>query len=331
MDDVLTLAKLDFMSMKLAPVPVQPPDLVDGALKMVRADLAAADITLDIRPHASLQRLDIQWVLCDSLRIVQVLLNLISNSIKFTKHEKQRQIMLEYGGAKHRPNDSFPADILWVPRKEDSLDATLDEGWGQGEQLYLTFRVTDTGPGMTSEECKHLFNKFRQASPATSSRYGGTGLGLYISKVLVDKHGGSIGLSSIFGKGSTFAFFVKVRRVATPTTALATSMRDLRLKTVEKALVETAVVVSTLQKPAVEKQKELSRYHLLLVEDNLVNQKILYRQLTKAGCIVTTADHGLEALEALCSTNLWKGKADTGTPLDVILLDMQMPVRINTS
>jgi len=180
---------------------------------------------------------------------------------------------------------------------------------------------------MTEEECRHLFNKFQQANPETSTRYGGTGLGLFISQVLVEKHGGSIGLSSTHGKGSTFAFYVKVRRSAALTPALATSIKELSLEKLEKDLVETALVVPTSKTPITDKRIPTSAYHVLLVEDNIVNQRILQKQLTRAGCIVTVANHGLEALAMLQHTNIWADNP-SGKHLDVVLLDMQMPVRI---
>lgn len=96
-DDVLTLSKLDFMSMKLFPKPWTPADLVDSSLKILDADLTAADISLKTLRHQSLGDLNVDWVLCDSLRITQIIINLLSNAIKFTKGENHRQIILEYG------------------------------------------------------------------------------------------------------------------------------------------------------------------------------------------------------------------------------------------
>lgn len=74
---------------------------------------------------------------------------------------------------------------------------------------YIFFTVKDTGPGLTTAEMENLFARFKQASPRTHAQYGGSGLGLFISRELAEMHGGNIGLSSKAGEGSTFSFYVK--------------------------------------------------------------------------------------------------------------------------
>jgi CheY-like chemotaxis protein len=68
------------------------------------------------------------------------------------------------------------------------------------------------------------------------------------------------------------------------------------------------------------------KMHVLLVEDNLINQQVLHKQLTRAGCVVHVADHGADALEKLKGMDCWEGQAGKGSPLDIILMDTQMPV-----
>jgi hypothetical protein len=77
--------------------------------------------------------------------------------------------------------------------------------------VYLTLTVMDTGVGMSSDEISKLFSRFEQANEKTSIKYGGSGLGLFVSQKLVEKQGGEIGVTSIPGNGSTFAFYVKAR------------------------------------------------------------------------------------------------------------------------
>lgn len=84
--------------------------------------------------------------------------------------------------------------------------------WGNGEDLYLQFDVCDTGKGLTAEEMSNLLRRFSQASAKTYSQYGGSGLGLFISRELTELQGGQIGVYSVAGQGSTFAFYIKVRR-----------------------------------------------------------------------------------------------------------------------
>ena len=96
------------------------------------------------------------------------------------------------------------------------VDQSLGSDWGDGEVIFLEFAVRDTGRGLTSEEKKLLFQRFKQASPRTHVTYGGSGLGLFISRELTELQGGEIGVSSEAGVGSTFAFYIKCRRSSGP-------------------------------------------------------------------------------------------------------------------
>lgn len=119
------------------------------------------------------------------------------------------------------PKDAGP-DIQWFPSKElsDIQDLTLAPEWGTGEQVYLYFAVRDTGRGLAEDEKVRLFNRFSQASPRThvilpfahhdlgselivmQVQYGGSGLGLFISRELTELQGGEIGVASMEGEGS---------------------------------------------------------------------------------------------------------------------------------
>ncbi|KAH0150125.1 putative histidine kinase-like protein M3YPp, partial [Aureobasidium melanogenum] len=192
----------------------------------------------------------------------------------------------------------------------------------------------------------HLFNRFQQASPKTSIKYGGTGLGLYISHTLTEKQNGSVGVSSQPGKGSTFAFYVKSRQLANPPTPSSEPTLQLTQELVLRQLDNTQALkviedTAVLKDPeAVDQQKVVPSpkipqeqtalpevaYHVLLVEDNLINQAILKKQLTRAGCIVYVANHGLEALETLRRADVWEEAAGSGHQLDIVLMDLEMPV-----
>ena len=91
----------------------------------------------------------------------------------------------------------------------------MDQEWGDGDPLYLKFIVEDTGRGLTSEEQQRLFSRFAQGSTRTHVKYGGSGLGLFISRELAELQGGEIGFSSTPGIGSTFCFYIKTRRSIT--------------------------------------------------------------------------------------------------------------------
>lgn len=334
-DDVLVLSKLDFALMSLSPTPVRPSDLVTEALKLLEADLSSGKIDLSVFSEPSLSDLNVTWVLCDSLRVTQILINLLSNAIKFTKREYRREIAIRYGASTSKPRQAFPKDMVWASSKREHQDDLAQGGeWGNGEVVYLTFSIRDTGPGMSAEELRRLFNRFEQAGLKTSIKYGGSGLGLYISHSLSEKHNGNIGVSSQVGQGTTFAFYIKVRRKVIqpgmPSVVLRPAEEEVERETkrmrarVAEADIPTAHTTDSVIRTPVHALSQ--SYHILLVEDNLVNQRILKKQLIKAGCIVYTADNGAEALNFLQTTSCWKDQATTGKHLDIILMDWEMPV-----
>jgi len=193
---------------------------------------------------------------------------------------------LTYGASIEEPRDVFKEGLVWAATKKEYADVTTEEIWGDGKQMYLSFCVTDTGPGMTEEERTRLFNRFQQASPKTSIKYGGTGLGLYISHTLTEKQNGSMGVSSEPGKGSTFAFYVKVRQLAAPPTPSSEptlqATQELVLRQLEntqalKVIEDTAAVKEPepLQRQRVVPSPKVPQeptslpeitYHVLLVE-----------------------------------------------------------------
>jgi CheY-like chemotaxis protein len=197
--------------------------------------------------------------------------------------------------------------------------------WGTGDKIYLWLKVEDTGCGMTTEEQKRLFSRFSQATPRTHIKYGGSGLGLFISKTLATLQGGAIGVASKEDVGSTFAFYVSAR------TAHAPVGESLRTHPGLQRTVSTEVAMRK------------ANLRVLIVEDNVVNQKVLKRQLQKFGWDVDVAGDGEQALRWLKNSVYWHGnssQADTttvggfkgdgldhnGNELDIILMDIEMPV-----
>jgi CheY-like chemotaxis protein/HPt (histidine-containing phosphotransfer) domain-containing protein len=160
-----------------------------------------------------------------------------------------------------------------------------------GEQLTLHFAVTDAGIGLTPEHQGKLFTAFTQADSSTSRRFGGTGLGLTICKTLVHLMGGSIGVHSSAGEGSTFYFTVN----------LAPAQEQCRPVAVPG--------------PASDPAQGLAGVRVLLVEDNEVNQELALELLTGVGMLVEVAHNGQEALE----------RVGHGA-FDLVLMDCQMPV-----
>lgn len=194
-------------------------------------------------------------------RIGQILVNLTSNAIKFTaRKEGEKHISVSVGAGMSRP-DSYPPNVVFFSSTDSEYrrDATNKAEWGDGESLYIMVAVKDTGIGISEEGQERLFERFSQATPKTAEVYGGSGLGLNISRKICHLHGGEIGVSSKEGEGSTFGFFFKVKRSRIEqrekdlthhddtTEALKDQMRDLDLEEPDKLTKE--MIPQSLETP----------------------------------------------------------------------------------
>jgi signal transduction histidine kinase len=170
-DDVLVLSKVDANLIEIHPIDVQPRVLVENTVKMFAAELVAnkAQMTVTIEP--SFTELQIDWVKLDPGRLLQVLINLCTNSIKFTMESVVRNIQIIVGASTELPQQSSHG-VSYFHQATDQVfaDPTTKSEWGDGEPLYLVFQVQDTGRGMSSEEIKLLFQRFSQISPRTHTR-----------------------------------------------------------------------------------------------------------------------------------------------------------------
>ncbi|WP_451971527.1 ATP-binding protein [Azospirillum endophyticum] len=200
-----------------------------------------------------------RFVRGDEARIRQILLNLVGNAVKFTE---RGSVLLSVG-----------------------LLSGGEDGGGEGAPALLRFSVSDTGPGIPAADQANLFQRFSQGDRSTTRRYGGTGLGLIISKQLSELMGGQIGVQSSPGIGSTFWFELPLPVTAAP--GLAVERR-------QAAATRSA--------------------RILLAEDVPMNQIVTSSILCKAGHTVEVAEDGMLAVEAMR-----KGE------FDLVLMDMQMP------
>ena len=330
-DDILTLSKLDSALLLVTPCDVLPKTVVQRALKMFDGEVHTADIELNFKVDESIEKLGIEWVKLDPSRLLQVLINLTTNAIKFTTTQEKRIIDVTLAASLERPlkNGSI---VSYFPPRSKKKDLTKGPDWGTGEKVYLHFAVQDTGRGLTDDEKKLLFIRFSQASPRTHVQYGGSGLGLFISRELVELQGGEIGVASRAGEGSTFAFYITARRSTAPKDDVDQFPgAGARKPSTGKHPMPTSLgSVSPSSQPP---QNSLSQKHvaldtlkILIVEDNLVNQKVLSKQLSNMGCIVHVANHGGECLDRLRESTFWKGNGRDGLEISVILMDQEMPV-----
>jgi PAS domain S-box-containing protein len=251
-NDILDFSKIEAgkLDIELSPVNVQ--EAVEDVIELLADQAHAKGLELAALGDPRVP----VGMLGDAGRIRQVLMNLVGNALKFTEHGEV---------------------IVRTRLAEDGPAAAT-----------VRFEVIDTGIGLSQEAAARLFQPFSQADSSTTRKYGGTGLGLAICKGLAERMGGTIGLDSQPGRGSTFWFTVRLTGTASA------------------APERTAVAA-------------LGGLRVLAVDDNATNRTILTEQLAAAGLSVATVADGPSALEHL------REAARNGQPFVTAMLDMHMP------
>jgi signal transduction histidine kinase/CheY-like chemotaxis protein/HPt (histidine-containing phosphotransfer) domain-containing protein len=271
-NDVLDLSKIEAGGMTVERIETDLPRLAAEAVSMTRPGAIEKGLTLRLAFDTPVPR----FGLTDPLRLRQVLVNLIGNAVKFT-----------------------PAGGVVTVRVACDGPDPADAG--------VRFLVQDTGIGMTDAELGRLFRPFVQADSSTTRRFGGTGLGLTISRQLVRLLGGDVTVRSRPGEGSTFTVAVRVGP------ALADRMIDGLAEATSPATVPPGDAdAGGPHLPA--------GVRVLLAEDGEDNREILTAFLRAAGAEVSVADDGRCAVTAALAAR------DAGRPFAVVLMDMQMPV-----
>ena len=214
-------------------------------------------------------------VVSDPTRLRQVLLNLVGNALKFTE---KGEVVVEVSSERAFGAD-IPAGIEYL--RELATGSSADEEWVQ-----LHFKVRDTGPGIPADRMDRLFQAFSQVDASVTRRHGGTGLGLVISKRIVEAMGGKIWVESQPGVGTSFFFTVFAKETCSPRK------------------------VKFLGSSAILKDKRV-----LIVDDGEINRRILCIQTERWGMVPTAFETPAEAL-------VW---LETNPPVDLAILDWQMP------
>ncbi len=292
LDDLLDLSKLGANRLELNPVEFRPYDLVQGVIHLFAPGAAQRDmgIFLDVDPQVP------DTIVADKVRLRQILSNLIGNALKFT--------------------DAGTINV----------HLTLTKGVEVHAQLKCS--VQDTGIGIDSDAQARLFEPYVQASGKTFEEFGGTGLGLAICKQLAECMGGKIGVDSQPGVGSTFWFTVdfaepeivvadehaEPARTAVPMTFTGANV-DASSEPVS-ALIEPAdrmpSKLEDVSAPSAE--RDASKPHLLIAEDNAVNQRVITAMVSRLGYTYDLVEDGAQAIEAV-----------RRTAYDAVLMDVQMP------
>ncbi|KAI4801399.1 hypothetical protein E4T45_11226, partial [Aureobasidium sp. EXF-8846] len=171
-DDILTLSKLDSSLLVITPDKVHPPTLIEKSLKMYDAELARADIEAKLVVEQSYVDARLNYVMLDPSRVLQVIINLLTNGIKFTRDCPTRKISVYLSAFDKPPIEGQRCVTFIEPRPRQSSLSTSPE-WGPGGEVYIQFAVQDTGKGLTEDELKLLWQRFSQANPKTYKQYGG--------------------------------------------------------------------------------------------------------------------------------------------------------------
>ena len=263
-NDILDLSKIEAGKMTVEHVACSPIQLVEDVASLLRARAKAKDVELAVHWSGLLP----ETITTDPTRLRQVLVNLAGNSIKFTE------------------------------RGSVVIDVRCD-----APSRAMIFEVRDTGIGMTADQIARLFQPFTQADSSTTRRFGGTGLGLTISKHLAGMLGGDIEVESAAGKGSTFRVRVDAGDLA-------------GVRFVERSAQANPGPAAPLPTRAGPELKG----RILLADDGRDNQRLIAVVLDRAGASCEVVDDGRKAVDVALAAE------SAGVPFDLVLMDMHMPV-----
>ncbi|MDD3581387.1 MAG: PAS domain S-box protein [Desulfobacca sp.] len=259
-NDILDLSKVEAGQITVENIDFDLRELVEKVCEVMalRAHEKGIELASRLRPDTPVH------LVGDPGRLRQVLTNLVGNAIKFTE---KGEVFLEVG-----------------------LATADQESAGDSGTCTLQFSIKDTGIGIPPEKIDYIFEKFTQADVSTTRRYGGTGLGLPITKRLVELMGGRIKVESQPGQGSTFSFTLSLAKQAEPKESQPVPVTDLR------------------------------GLRVLVIDDNATNRLILRETLSSWGARVDEAADGELGLARL------KQARDAGRPYRLAVLDFRMPV-----
>ena len=263
-NDVLDMSRIESGSVQIEYTTVHLPDI----LQDLRTIIAGSVYSKKQKLHIDIQNVCHEDIITDKLRLMQVLLNIIGNAVKFTP----------MGGM-------ICVCVSEQPCKKDGY-------------ATVVFRVKDNGIGMSPEFQEHVFDSFAREHTVTENGIGGTGLGMAITKNIVDMMGGTIRVESEVGKGTEF------------TVMLACEISELNPEQKE-------AIKNKKQENRTESRRSYKGKKILLVEDNELNREIATAIMQEIGLDVDIAEDGTDAVNIMSSAE--------GRSYDLIFMDIQMP------
>ena len=271
LNDILDLSKVEAGKMTIEQIACRPCDIIAEVISFVRVKADARNLKFEVESIGAIPEI----IHSDSTRLRQILINLIGNAIKFTENGSVRLI----------------------------VSLVDDNGVSR-----LQFDVVDTGLGMTREQADSLFNPFTQADASTTRKFGGTGLGLTISKRFAELLGGDIVVAETKpGVGTRFRATIN------------TGPLD-GVEMIKESLSAAIVAHQSARLDPVTESVDLTGYRILLVEDGPDNQRLISHLLIKAGAEVRISENGKLAVDTVLKA------CQAKQPFNVILMDMQMPI-----
>lgn len=275
-NDVLDMSRIESGKVRLEEEKWYLPDMIHDIWDIVQVDAHSKNLKFEIDTTGIID----EYIICDKLRLDQILLNCVGNAIKFT-------------------NPGGKVSIC-VAQKQQALEGFAD----------YEFRIRDTGIGMSAEFMERLFEPFERERTSTVSGIQGTGLGMAITKNIVDMMNGSISVVSEVGKGSEFTVSLRFKVLLEQNVKA-----DEKLQKVSSMSGEN---VSRTECIGEKKDMAFEGKHILLVEDVELNREIAQTILEEHGFIVDCAENGAEAVEMVQNS--------CNNRFDLILMDIQMPI-----
>src|SRR4028119_931079 len=299
-NDILDFSKLRHKNIELQIKPVGIREIVDIVVTLCQPLIGTKNLQLinSVTP-------DLPLVDADENRVQQVLYNLIGNAIKFT----------ESGTVEISAN----AISLESPQLADQESSVTSQLQSLILRSKLQITVSDTGIGIAEDKLERIFKSFEQADGSTAREYGGTGLGLAVTKKLVELHGGEIQVSSKVGIGSQFTFSLPISQTqyVDRKQLSATVRQSLVSRINDRQLITNATFAPSFNNNSLldaQDGQENTRLKILIVDDEPLNIQVLANNL-RENYALAKASSGREALALL----------ETGYKPDLILLDLMMP------